>query len=344
MKPRKIFEAVIAGVSVAMTAVILRLNAKLAFASILAAAGIQCAHAAACATAATLPGGDWTVGFSADTDGGDHVQLTRGPNNQLTGTYTTVPHSVSNRCPITISYVVSGQDIPEFPQPGPLGYSFSFQANTSNPPPNCASSILFRGTVEDAGCHRAAVSWSNDLGASGSTYLDHPCYYPTTETTPVITGFGTGDEETITFYAQRPYPDNYDWGGRMISEASPQAGTDTCWFNDPEGPPQITTVTGNAVPAQRGGTYFDHVGANTAVVTYYRAHRRAPCGYHVYQSMRMQCDVNSAPITYKTHVDQAGIGTTAVTNVRAGVAITKTWIPPSVKRAINAVIQFLLGE
>ncbi len=100
--------------------------------------------------------------------------------------------------------------------------------------------------------------------------------------------------------------------------------------SDPNAPPAYGTVNGNAITLAQGATsYKDDIGPYPAVVLYYRAHKRTPCGVQVYQAMSVDCASGDGPAVvgaqnFVNNVDYWGIGSTSA-SLPCEVSQTLAW-------------------
>jgi hypothetical protein len=287
------------------------------------------AIAAACATIATStnPSFPWV-----DSDGEWTLQQSSG--GAITGQLKIGPGLA---CPQNKIYNITGQF---------SSSNGTFTLTGTETGPNhiaCADSFTRVGSVSQPGCHNASGTFTNSGGASGNFTSSHTCYVPS-ETTPEFLNWGaTGATVTAATYRSALNDQAYNWGGRTLSEAYPQAGTDTCWF---DGGIYSSTVRGteesNPLIGSVPTTYLDRVGAAPEVVAYYRLHNRAQCGYLFFQEMRVDC--SSSNLTYKTNELYLGIGHTSVISARGGVLVQKTWGLPSPEILVPATILNVIIE
>jgi len=309
--------------------------------------------APACTSVATSPflgpatNWQWHLGAGVNTPGGSTAQLQQDASGNITGTY--FLNSESGAACVGLQYSVSGT----------YQGNGNFVLNMTNPvpPAGCAAEIVFQGTLSAPGCDQAPISFTNNIGQSGSTTISHGCYIPG-ETKPSLLQWGfKGNPPTVATFQQTftptvsdGGPSVIDWGGRRIYEVSPpNTGSDSCYYPNTFGVVKNEAVTGGDLYIISGGSYKDDIGASTDLVLFYRGNlpgtiNRAPCGLQVVQDTWMACQgpPSDPDQVFARNADSYGIGTTAVTAVRAGSGATTFWSPAV--SAANAVVRYLLKK
>src|SRR5579872_4545659 len=254
-------------------------------------------------------------------------------------------------CPGNL-YPVTGQ----YTGNGHFSVTATYPSGTSVQPIGCADSITYVGTIAEPGCDTATVSWSNSSGLSGSFSWVQACQVPTGEANSVFAGWDDAEgQPTLAIFTQYLAPTTFDWGGRQVSETSPQPGEDTCWdstvpaLGGPKNP--TLTVTGGSpivMASQNGVTtsYKDLVGATADLVKFYRRVGKTPCHIFVYQAMQIACDTVPKPNalqTFANNQDDSIINQTTVQGVRGSVKSDfRLWGTPAPSVTLVPVMSVLL--
>jgi hypothetical protein len=103
---------------------------------------------------------------------------------------------------------------------------------------------------------------------------------------------------------------------------------DTCYFYDPNLPNNapMTSITGGSWTNGDNNTWGpDKVGYTAAGVAYYRANKKVPCGFTVYQQMQIQCADGNWYNYGNVNTLQGNITATTVTSKRAGGTATRRY-------------------
>jgi hypothetical protein len=165
----------------------------------------------------------------------------------------------------------------------------------------------------------ATVTVSGSPAATTTAQIEG-CFIPTAETT-AFQGWDTADSlPTVGIWQQTVSDANGDTiSGYLVQETNAAPAVDTCWFPNQDGVLPITGVTGSQWTVNDGNTWGpDDVGVFPGLVTYYRAHRRAPCGATVFQQMQIQCPDNSWYNYGNVNTLEGTFTSSSVTSVRAG--------------------------
>jgi len=176
------------------------------------------------------------------------------------------------------------------------------------------------------------LEWYNDgmdcyqyYGNGSDTAPVDTCTAPTSETT---TSGGWADSEgnpTIHKWIQTLAPSTTNFAGRVVSEANPGGGQDTCHFSGSAISP-FNAVTGGSWTVDSNNSWGpDYVGWLPSAVTYYRAQGRAPCEAQIPQRMDIFC--NTRRLAYSTTFPSlhADIQPVVVTSRRAEGQTSRTW-------------------
>ena len=155
------------------------------------------------------------------------------------------------------------------------------------------------------------------------------CFIPTTETT-AFQGWDTAESQpTVGLWEQTVSDTNGDsFSGATVQEVDAGGGVDTCYFYDPNLPNNapMTSITGGSWTNGDNNTWGpDKVGYTAAGVAYYRANKKVPCGFTVYQQMQIQCADGNWYNYGNVNTLQGNITATTVTSKRAGGTATRRY-------------------
>lgn len=162
----------------------------------------------------------------------------------------------------------------------------------------------------------------------GSTYDSRsvstpPCTRPVREST-TFGGWADSDGyPTVAKWNQTLLPNDKNFAGRYVTEASPPGALDTCYFTGSE-VDEITAVDGATWPVESGNHWGpDANGWDAYSVNYYRSHGRARCGVTVPQQMLINCPTGTA--AYATHILKLTIDTGTISSEHNGAFAVRAW-------------------
>jgi hypothetical protein len=146
----------------------------------------------------------------------------------------------------------------------------------------CASSVLTRG----CGPLFVACVWL----FLGHLTLRACCTNPTSETTRNV-----GEDPTYPYATDFDQTINENLEGKTVTEAAGKVGSDRCYFSGSAVNPVVTisggswTILGQTVwgPDVVG---WKKTSGGTEPVPYYRQHKRYPCGFTIYQRLKVNCN------------------------------------------------------
>ncbi len=153
-----------------------------------------------------------------------------------------------------------------------------------------------------------------------------PVVRPASETT----SFAAWDSKGLGEWRQTLHPPaddpTFDFQYDEVRETNPGGGgPDTCWFKGSAILPFTSITGGTWHPSSKNIWEYDHVGWYTTSISYYRKHKREPCGTHFRQQMEHQALAKPGYVKYGKVNELGGSFTkTTVTSIRAGSSKTET--------------------
>jgi hypothetical protein len=200
------------------------------------------------------------------------------------------------------------------------------------------SSVIVRSTTEitfiekpdaDDPTEEATVKVGTTPNAVASTVQIKGCTLPTTETT-AFQGWETASGDPTVGGWEQTVSDLHgdSFSGRSVTEDSPSEnpGEDTCWIPNDQGFTPGGTASSGVWPVGDGNTWgADSVGYTPEQVAFYRANKRAPCGFTAHQQMSMTCPDGAHHNYGQLNTLRANITATTVSSARAGQSQTEAY-------------------
>jgi hypothetical protein len=253
------------------------------------------------------------------TNDGDSLTIFQSPEQALSGSFV---NAVLPPCLNQQTWYILGAF-------GGGGGAFNFTVSATTAYPGCSTRGSLSGTVDKPGCNSAHGTWFNNVGLSGLFTMTKQCDVPTGETSTFVTWDDLNGNPGFARWRQTLTSTSIDFGGRSVSESSPQgSGSDTCWRSgDPYDP--FTSVTGNSIDiVPVTDTYDDLIGMPSREITYYRLHQRTatPCGSTITQVMSIDCSSGSP--TFVTNTLIYTLSNTTITSQRGSAG-------PQVRKYLN---------
>ncbi len=236
-------------------------------------------------------------------------------------------------CTQTVSYVFTGS------YKGDGSFALQGAVSIGSPPAGCASQITIYGTIEQPGCDRADITWTNNVNGAGvATWTAH-AITPTESSVathnwvpppPQVPQNPVNNAATDGVFQETITPASgggpaYNFAGRTIHETFPNSTGDTCHFLRSAWGSFVPTATDPFVmDVTNNNQYKDNVGTGAVLINYYRYWQRAPCDFTTTQVMTIS--TASGPVGYTQNAMDINIGTSTITSTRAAnVSQSITW-------------------